>query len=216
MILSRGRFYLFLHIPKTGGTALSLALEARAMRDDLLIGDTPKARARRGRLAKVATDGRLWKHSALADLDGLLQPGEAERLFIFTLVRNPWDRLVSYYHWLRLQRFDNPAVKLAKALSFHDFLWHDHTGDSLRTWPFSRYVSDSAGVERCNLWIRLEQIEQDIAPLERHLGFTLLPLPRVNESGHGQDYRACYSDNDAARVAELCRGDIARFGYSFR
>lgn len=45
MILSRGRGYLFLHIPKTGGTALTLALEARAMKDDILIGDTPKARA---------------------------------------------------------------------------------------------------------------------------------------------------------------------------
>ena len=216
MILSRGRGYLFLHIPKTGGTSLALALEARAMRDDLLVGDTPKAKARRGRLAGVSARGRLWKHSALADLDGVLQPGEAERLFIFTLVRNPWDRVASYYHWLRLQRFENPAVLLAKALSFHDFLWHDHTGDSLRAWPFSRYVSDSTGVERCTLWIRLEQVEQDIAPLEGHLGFALLPLPRANQSGRGRDYRSCYSDSDAARVADLCRGDIARFGYSFQ
>ncbi|MFV2003185.1 MAG: Type II secretory pathway, pullulanase PulA, partial [Paracoccaceae bacterium] len=30
MILSRARRYLFIHIPKTGGTALALALEARA------------------------------------------------------------------------------------------------------------------------------------------------------------------------------------------
>ncbi|MBA4351550.1 MAG: Type II secretory pathway, pullulanase PulA, partial [Rhodobacter sp.] len=27
MILSRGRRYVFVHIPKTGGTALTLALE---------------------------------------------------------------------------------------------------------------------------------------------------------------------------------------------
>ena len=50
MIISRGRRYVFVHIPKTGGTALSLALEARAMKDDILIGDTPKARTRRARL----------------------------------------------------------------------------------------------------------------------------------------------------------------------
>ena len=31
MIISRGRRFIFVHIPKTGGTALSLALEARAM-----------------------------------------------------------------------------------------------------------------------------------------------------------------------------------------
>ena len=40
MILSRGRRYLFIHIPKTGGTSMALALEARTMKDDLMLGDT--------------------------------------------------------------------------------------------------------------------------------------------------------------------------------
>ena len=47
MILSRKRGYVFVHIPKTGGTSMALALEARAARDDVMIGDTPKARRRR-------------------------------------------------------------------------------------------------------------------------------------------------------------------------
>ena len=53
MIISRGRRFIFVHIPKTGGTALSLALEARAQKADILIGDTPNARARKRRLAGV-------------------------------------------------------------------------------------------------------------------------------------------------------------------
>lgn len=53
MIISHGRRYIFVHCPKTGGTALSLALEARAMKDDILIGDTPKAKNRRRRLKEV-------------------------------------------------------------------------------------------------------------------------------------------------------------------
>lgn len=32
MIISRGRGYIFVHIPKTGGTAMALALEDRAKR----------------------------------------------------------------------------------------------------------------------------------------------------------------------------------------
>ena len=43
MIISRGRGYIFVHIPKTGGTSMAAALEARAMKDDILIGDTEKA-----------------------------------------------------------------------------------------------------------------------------------------------------------------------------
>ena len=62
MIISRGRKYIFVHIPKTGGTSLALALEARAMKEDLMLGDTPKAVKRRKRLAGAASAGRLWKH----------------------------------------------------------------------------------------------------------------------------------------------------------
>ena len=62
MILSRGRRYIFVHIPKTGGTALSLALESRAMKDDVLIGDTPKARARKGRLHGVKSQAVPYTH----------------------------------------------------------------------------------------------------------------------------------------------------------
>ena len=110
MILSRGRGYVFVHIPKTGGTALALALESRAMKDDILLGDTPKAKRRRHRVKGVKSRGRLWKHATLADIDGLVTQGELAGLFAVTLVRNPWDRMVSYYHWLRDQRFVHPAV----------------------------------------------------------------------------------------------------------
>ena len=57
MIISRGRNYIFAHIPKTGGTALAMALETRAMHDDILIGDTPKAQAAQGAAPRPASCG---------------------------------------------------------------------------------------------------------------------------------------------------------------
>ena len=122
MILSRGRRYIFVHIPKTGGTALALALESRAMKDDILVGDTPKARRRKRRFQGVVAAGRLWKHSTLSDIAGLASDDDIADFFVVTLVRNPWDRMVSYYHWLRGQGFDHPAVKLAQSLDFSGFL----------------------------------------------------------------------------------------------
>ncbi len=215
MILSRGRNYLFIHAPKTGGTALSLALESRSMKDDIMLGDTPKALRRRRRVKGVQSSGRLWKHSMLSDLYGLITPEEVDRLFIFTLVRNPWDRMVSYYHWLQDQSFDHPAVALSKALEFRGFAAHPQILNSIHSAPYRRYVTDRDGRERCDLFLRLEHVDTDLAALEAHLGFAVSPLSRVNASTRGRDYRPYYDDATRRLVARACAEDIERFGYRF-
>ncbi|MEL6644372.1 MAG: sulfotransferase family 2 domain-containing protein [Pseudomonadota bacterium] len=215
MIISRGRSYVFVHIPKTGGTALTIALEDRAKADDVLIGDTPKARRRKRRLEAMTPAGRLWKHSRLSDIDGVVSPDELDEMLVFTLVRNPWDRMVSYYHWLKAQTFRHPAVTLAKAHGFSGFLNHPHTQSSLSQDMAAAYVTDARGRLRCDHFVRIEQFADDIAPVERHLGFALAPLARVNESVRPEDYRSVYSEADAAKVGQIWSADVARFGYSF-
>ena len=215
MIISRGRRYIFVHIPKTGGTALALALEDRAMADDILIGDTPKALRRRGRLEGLRPAGRLWKHSTLADIDGIVSAQDLADFAVFTLVRNPWDRMVSYYHWLGVQGFDHPAVALAKALDFSEFLNHPATRASIGRATYGSYMRDAAGLEHGETFLRLEHLDTDIAPLEAHLGFAIAPLQRFNASDRGRDWRPYYSDADAGALAEICAEDIARFGYRF-
>lgn len=213
MIISPSRRFVFAHIPKTGGTALTLALESRARADDILIGDTPKARARKRRLAALTPAGRLWKHSTLADVAGVV-PEDLSDWFILTLVRNPWDRLLSYYHWLRGQSFEHPAVSLAKSTDFSRFLNDPTIRAAFAAWPAAAYTCDSAGVERVTLAARVEQLEVELQPLWHHLGFRLT-IPRANESDRPRDWRPAYSDADAALVATLCAEDISRFGYSF-
>jgi hypothetical protein len=215
VIVSPSRRFVFAHAPKTGGTALMLALESRARADDILIGDTPKARARKRRLAALPARGRLWKHSTLADLDGWLTGDDLEGMFVLTLVRNPWDRMVSYYHWLRAQRFDHPAVQLAKATDFAGFLADPGTQGAMAAWPYAAWVTTAAGGERCDLFARLEALDTDLAPFEAHLGLRLAPIARANESDRARDWRGYYNDATAELVARHCAPDIRRFGYRF-
>lgn len=211
MIVSPGRRYIFVHIPKTGGTSMALALEARAMKDDILIGDTPKAVRRRRRVKALDAPGRLWKHSRLADIDGAdWVPSD---VFVFTLVRNPWDRMASLYHWARVQGFDHPMVKAAKTLSFDEFLAVPELELPFRSDTAGRYVSDRTGQLRADAFVRLEHLETDLTPVEAHLGFRL-ELPRANATPRPATAEL-YTGQSRARVADLFAADIDRFGYTF-
>jgi hypothetical protein len=214
MIISYGRKYVFVHAPKTGGTSMALALEDRAMKDDIMLGDTPKALKRRRKLTHVKTQGRLWKHATLEDVDGLLPLRDIGGMFVFTMVRNPWDRMVSYYHWLRDQRFDHPAVSLAGQVDFKDFAQSDLIAASMAANPAHRYVTDVTGTDRCSLYIRLEHFAQDARPLMDHLGFDL-ELPHQNKSQRSVHYQDYYDDATRNAVAGACADDIEQFGYRF-
>ncbi|NAZ36443.1 sulfotransferase family 2 domain-containing protein [Rubellimicrobium sp. CFH 75288] len=214
MIVSRARGFLFVHIPKTGGTAVTRALEAQAPPDDLLIADTPEARRRRPTLRGLRPRGRLWKHATLADIEGVVAPEEFDRLLVWTLVRNPWDRVASYYHWLRAQSFAHPAVARARAGNFAAFLRHPDTLAELAAWPARRYLSDSHGRERRALFVRIERFAEEIGPVEALLGHPLR-LPRINASDRPRDWRLLYDAEGADLVGRALAEDAARFGYDF-
>lgn len=210
MIVSLGRGYVFVHAPKTGGTALTLALEARAMADDIIVSDTPKGVARRGRIKGAETAGRLWKHSTLRDVRGLVPDVVLDALQPVTLVRNPWDRLVSYYHWLRDQGFEHPAVALAKTVTFRDFVLDDGTAAAFGAAPYASYVA--GGLDP--IYMRLEYLSADLAPFEELLGFSL-DVPRANVSDRRRDWRGYYDTDTRDRVADFCAADISAFSYRF-
>lgn len=212
MIVSHRHRYVFVHIPKTGGTSLTLALEQRLGKDDIVLSDTPKGRNRRRRVRGVTTRGRLWKHSTLADIEGLVEPAALSGYLVFTLVRNPWARAVSYHRWLGRQSFDHASVRLARELDFAAFLRHPLTRAQLAV-PARHYLTPGPGGADA-LCLRLEHLEQDLPGLESRLGFSLGPLPHENRSAPG-DWRAAYDDDGAALVARLAAEDIARFGYRF-
>jgi putative transposase len=88
------------------------------------------------------------------------------------------------------------------------------TKDTFRANPYARYMTDGVGVTHADLYIRLEYLADDLAPLATHLGF-LPVLPIANQSQRPRDWRGFYTDFDTELVADMCAQDIAKHGYSF-
>ena len=185
------------------------------MKDDILIGDTPKAVKRRRRLKGVKTSGRLWKHSRITDIYGLVTQAEIDAFCVFMLVRNPFDRVVSYYHWLKTQSFDHPVVGLAQRLGFSEFLNRPEVVESLRASPYASYIRDATGRDACDLFLRLEHLGDDLPELEKRLNTRLPPMTRENTSERSADWRVYFSDADRGLIEDICGEDLARFGYGF-
>ena len=215
MIISRGRNYIFIHIPKTGGSSMATALEGRAMADDIHAGRyAESAQAAQTSSKEIKARGRLWKHSTLRDIEGLVSAQEIAEAFVFTMVRNPWDWVVSYYHWLQAQSFEHRAVAAAKGLEFSDFLREPSVANSLRAGHDATYVTGPDGTELCDLFVRLEHLNEDVPQLEKFLNIKLRPFPRENTSVRPASAEA-YTASDRDYVGALCATDIARFGYRF-
>lgn len=210
MFYSPRRNFLFVHIPKTGGTSLSLALESVAVEGDVMAGDTPKAVWNASLESPGRAQVKLSKHSTYSDVISAIVP---EDVFIFTIVRNPWDRVVSYYHWLKLQSFDHPSVQHAKQLSFREFLFHPLTISQFRTAHYESYVCDLKAKDCCNFYLRFEQLADDVQTLSQKLNLKL-ELPHVNRSERNS-WINYFDDETLAHWGTVCARDIRRFRYRY-
>jgi hypothetical protein len=204
MLICDAPRFLFVHVQRTGGTTLDAVL-----RDAL-----PSAHRYLG-THDFATRARKEL--------GLSFGG----YFKFAFVRNPWDRLVSWYEMI-VQRSREPgAYQLAlwrylndNASSFDDFIERctgviqDVDGDKSFVFQQHQYLCDEEGRLLVDFVGRFERYEEDAKAILRRLGLAHLELPKLNASVH-RDYREYYTPKTQAIVAERFARDIALFGYQF-
>jgi hypothetical protein len=163
---------------------------------------------------------------------GLYQIVFAERefhdYFKFTFVRNPWDRLLSTYEFLRgggmdetdrywakqhLQEFDDFDDFVRRWVNEENVRWHIHFVPQYRFFcaPFTRRVLVD--------WIgRFEQLESDFDLVRGRLGLADAELPHHNEGPRAderRDFREHYTPAARRIVERVYRTDIKLLGYSF-
>ena len=200
---------LFIHIPKCAGVSLAQALD------------------------KKVQIKRQGPHFKCKDLFGPSGSLDRENYFVFTFVRNPWERLVStFFYIMKGGRADIDARRRDLYLSkyqgdFNSFVldienWIDiREEDSIypdqfitHFRPQFEYIFDDDGNNIVDFVGRVETINSDFRSLCTALSIDSVKLPKTNRSSHGR-YHKYYDQKTMEIVAEYYAKDIELFSYQF-
>ena len=93
-MLSEKHSFLFLHLPKTAGNSIQERLKVYSDDKIVCLNDIQDGVER----FEVRNQfNGLHKHSSLSEYKKVLPNVLFKRLFIFATIRNPWERMISFY-----------------------------------------------------------------------------------------------------------------------
>ena len=152
-------------------------------------------------------------HMHLRDI--LEENPDAKDYYKFAFVRNPYDRLLSAYYNFRFSpEHKDWAYPIYKYDMFRDFVLDIENSGCLdfihlsSQFDFLR-VGDSIGADFVG---RYENLNEDFAKVETHLGLSHVELPVVRTSRHPH-YTLMYDDEMKKKVQEIYEKDFEEFGY---
>jgi hypothetical protein len=211
MLISHRHRFAFVHVPKTAGSSVAFALWPHADHVDdywmtrglALVGIHVNHYAPY-QLKKFRT------HTPAAVLQRQLPADVFADLFKFAFVRNPWDLLVSSYHYLLEKAGHHRGPVASRLESFADYAAYEirrgkMSQAAMLAGPDGRLLVDFVG--------RFESLASDFAYACRRIGVEV-DLPRANATRH-RDYRGFYDDQLAEDVGRFFAADAERFGYAF-
>lgn len=219
MILSTSHNFLFVHIPKTAGTALTEALGPFGIGSNRSLW---RSALRRLPVTEAPTRAHFRKHeSALCIARKLTRP-VYDGFHSFTVVRNPFDHAVSHFEFMKEFRIRKVAERI-QAMTFEEYLhyrmkkpfWNDtfFARQPNQSW----FVVDGDGKLMVDRVMYFETLQPDFDRLVSDLSLTGAELRHINRTKAKSD-RKPYWDYYDATTEELVRDyyatDFSLFGYS--
>lgn len=140
-------------------------------------------------------------------------------LFKFAFVRNPWDRFVSAYEYLKrggIPRFDRPKTLTIKQEYpiFKDFILAKHVWEQ---WVFFKPQLNFITVDgsiKTDFFGRFENFQNDFNFICDQINYPRVKLPHVNATKHIH-YTEYYDEQSIKLIGRSFEKDIDTFKYRF-
>lgn len=206
-MISQTHKFVFVHIQKTGGNSTRLAIAPYCI-DEILVTEKQKIYndAHGGlphRLGVKNSPLNLAKHARLQAIHDLWDEtalGPWASYLKFACVRNPWERMISFYF---SPHFGRAVFDEAEFIEFV-------TSAVDRAQIEFVTIDGKPALDRV---LRFENLASDFAAFCAEVGIEA-DLPHVNQSKRGP-YQEYYTPKTRAIVQDLYRRDIEQFEYTF-
>lgn len=186
MIVSTEKQFIFVAVPKTGSSSVEKAL-----------GEYSDEELEKGKV----------RHTKLSDIPELLD----SHFYKFCFFRNPWDRMVSLYHY-HIRQGDHFLGQRYDEFSFDEWIKKTKTTGTLLDRQTDYIMYRGKIVPNVAIY-KFEEINDSWKHICGVLGVDK-ELPHINKSKHDH-YSTYYTDESKHIVKITCYGEIRMMGYEF-
>jgi hypothetical protein len=211
-MLSHKRKCIFVHIPKTGGTSVENLIWCR--KRDRVESNLWKPVLRN----KYQTGG--LQHLLASQIRQEVGDACFQSYFKFTIVRNPWDKAVSQFAYMRGRKVLRGLIGMPEDACFKTYLSLIQKEPHVQWESQHRFFLDDHGERLVDFIGRFESLEDDVRTIlgelkmGRHFLGRRRKIPHANRSQRVH-YRDYYDTESQGMVADLYGKDIETLGYTF-
>jgi hypothetical protein len=179
---------------------------------------------------RLKGNSKLPPHASAKEISSFMGETLFDDYLKFSVIRNPWDRVVSLYYWrTHNEKGENnttDVLNIKDPLTFEQFM--KGSGKKTLMLGGDKVFNDSDNWDLvtindkpiCDFYIRYEDLNEDIKKLCDKLGITnydlsLLPNHKGGYRKDKRDYRDYYNEETKDIVAQLYKKEIKEWGYKF-
>lgn len=207
MLISDSNQFIFVHIRKTAGTSLRQTIETVSLpkNSNLL----HKLLSRNG-VDINYHDFSFRKHSPLIQAERSMSDELFRKYFKFAIVRNPYDRLVSEFEYIK-SKPEHSRNKKINRMTFEQFVKFQSTRfDAHQT----NMLINKEGFIDMDYIGRFENLTECFNEISDKAGIDCRTTHHIHKIER-KHYKEYYSDKLIEKVAKLWQADLENFSYKF-